>query len=144
MQFAELDAATARLPGALASDVPELMIDYLATVFTEEDVQPVARCRFHFAHTQMYHQRIVAGNTPGGARMTFVAADCREPVGDNAGTWSLLEGYLSDDPDSAAVTDDLMGMAKAAEMTRSAIAGIQRLEIASTQNLGYLDPKRDR
>jgi hypothetical protein len=40
---AELDAAVAELPGALTSVVPELMVDYLATVFVEQDAQPVAR-----------------------------------------------------------------------------------------------------
>lgn len=69
---------------------------------------------------------------------------CRKPIGDGAGTWGLLEGYLSDGPDSATVTDDLKGMAKAAAVASSAIADIERLEIASTQNLGYLDPKRGR
>lgn len=40
---AELGAAVAGLPGALTSVVPELMVDYLATVFVEQDAQPVAR-----------------------------------------------------------------------------------------------------
>ena len=64
----------------------------------------------------------------------------REPVGNGAGTWGLLEEYLSEDPDSPAVRDDLAGMAAAAEDARAAIAGIQRLEIASTRNLGHLAP----
>ncbi len=42
--IAELDEAIDALPGALASEVPELMIDYIATVFRDEDCAPVARC----------------------------------------------------------------------------------------------------
>lgn len=68
----------------------------------------------------------------------------REPAGDGPGSWTLLRGYLSDDPDSAPVLEDLQGMAKAADLARAAIADIQRLEIASTRNLGYLDPRRYR
>ncbi len=51
---------------------------------------------------------------------------------------------MSDDPDSAPVVEDLQGMAKAADLARAAIADIQRLEIASTRNLGHLDPRRYR
>lgn len=42
-RIAELHDSVSQLPGALASDVPDLMIDYLATVFTEDDAQPVSR-----------------------------------------------------------------------------------------------------
>ncbi len=59
-------------------------------------------------------------------------------------TWGLLEGYLSDDPASAAVTDDLAAMQSAAQLAAGAVADIQRLEIASTRNLGYLTPPVDR
>ncbi len=40
---AELHELVAQLPDALASHVPDLMIDYVATVFTDEDIQPVSR-----------------------------------------------------------------------------------------------------
>ena len=40
---AELHGLIAQLPDALASHVPDLMIDYVATVFTDEDIQPVSR-----------------------------------------------------------------------------------------------------
>jgi hypothetical protein len=134
----------AALPGALTSVVPELMVDYLATVFVEQDAQPVARYA-GAARGCMLMQRAGIGTTH---RWTCVArrheTACREPAGEGTGAWSLLRGYLSDDPDSAPVVEDLEGMAKAADLARAAIADIQRLEIASTRNLGYLDPRRYR
>lgn len=72
-----------------------------------------------------------------------VVVSCREPVGDGSCVWGLLEGYMSDDPASAAVTDDLAAMQSAAGLAAGAVADIQRLEIASTR-LGYLTPPVNR
>lgn len=50
----ELHGLVKQLPDTLGSHVPDLMIDYLATVFTDDDIQPVAR----WGHVRTYASQL--------------------------------------------------------------------------------------
>eukprot|EP00208_Stichococcus_sp_RCC1054_P005266 CAMPEP_0206141580 /NCGR_PEP_ID=MMETSP1473-20131121/13441_1 /ASSEMBLY_ACC=CAM_ASM_001109 /TAXON_ID=1461547 /ORGANISM="Stichococcus sp, Strain RCC1054" /LENGTH=154 /DNA_ID=CAMNT_0053536203 /DNA_START=125 /DNA_END=585 /DNA_ORIENTATION=+ len=104
----ELHGLVKQLPDTLGSHVPDLMIDYLATVFTDDDIQPVAR-----------------------------EAPKHEDDGDG-GTWELLGELRREDPDSAAAQAQIAAAHAAAKSLRETSAALRRLEIVPLRSLGHL------
>ena len=142
---AELANEVAKLPGALQSLTPELLIDYLATILKLEDAQPRQWCGFiHSCETDAamhpglrHHLQLVAPLPDSAAALCSVqepllrsdqtidcwhsrsCSACREPptcaADGGPHKWDLFERMLAEDPDSAAAQEEAAAMEEAAQ-----------------------------